>query len=82
MGGAAGEQIHHTLALQGRKALDQITIAALPGPPMPLDCGRKMLGACAQGWVGLRQQIQPFVQPVGEALLEVLIAQQRQQRRR
>ena len=74
VGGAAGEQVHHPLALQSREALDQIAVAALPGPLMPRDRGRKMLGAHAQGWVGLRQQIKPFVQPVGKALLEVLIA--------
>jgi len=82
VGGAAGEQVHHPLALQGGEALDQIAVAALPGPPVPLDRGRQVLGAYAQGRVSLRQQIQPFVQPGGEALLEVLIAQQRQQRRR
>ena len=70
------------MALQGGEALDQIAVAALPGPLMPLDRGRQVFGACAQGWVGLRQQIKPFVQPGGKALLEVLIAEQRQQRRR
>ena len=79
--GTASEQVHHPLALQCREALDQIAVAALLGPLMPLDRGRQVLGALAQGWVGLRQQIKPFLEPVGEALLEVLIAQQRQQRR-
>ena len=39
VGGAAGEQVHHPNALQGGEALDQITVAALPGPLMPLDRG-------------------------------------------
>ena len=47
VGGAAGEQVHHPLALQSGEAMDQIAVAALPAPPVPLDRGRQVFGACA-----------------------------------
>ena len=82
MGGTAGEQIHHALALEGCKAADQIAIAGMPAGQMALDRGLKVnrcfpsIGRC------FLKQSQPCLDPLGESPLQGGVSQQREQRGR
>ena len=53
MGGAAGEQIHHTLALQSRKAPNQVAVAGLPCRQVSLKCRAEVICPVAKRRIGL-----------------------------
>ena len=44
MGGTAGEQIQHTLTLQGCEAADQIALTLMPGVQMALEAVGQVFG--------------------------------------
>ena len=77
--GTAGEQVEHSLLLQGAEASDQITVAVVPAAQVALKATLKVQcsGFAIAG--GLLQQLQARLNPVREAFVEGAVCEQRQQ---
>ena len=79
MGGTAGEQVQHTLTLQGCEAADQIAFTLMPGAQMALEAVGQVFGGDLAVVGCLLQQAEAGLNPGREALLQGAIRQQRQQ---